>query len=257
VDLKSGYKRTAAGVIPEDWQVEPLGGIGRWFSGGTPSKADATYWNGDIPWISAKDMKMPRLHDAIDHISRKAVSEGARLLPAGAILMVVRGMILAHSFPAARAECQVAFNQDIKAVVTRGDVDGNFVLQWLLSNRKRILSITTESTHGTKRLPTEMLFRQEFSCPPRPEQEAIAEALNDADALIESLEQLIAKKRHLKEAAMQELLTGKKRLPGFTGEWAVRALGARRTGSVERRDDPVDARSRLLGWRCCPMDFFR
>ena len=57
------------------------------------------------------------------------------------------------------------------------------------------------------------------SLPAKAEQEAIAEALSDADALIESLEQLIAKKRHLKQGAMQELLTGKKRLPGFSGEW--------------------------------------
>jgi len=61
--------------------------------------------------------------------------------------------------------------------------------------------------------------------PPKAEQEAIAEALSDADALIESLEQLIAKKRQIKQGAMQELLTGKKRLPGFDGEWEVKRLG--------------------------------
>lgn len=61
--------------------------------------------------------------------------------------------------------------------------------------------------------------------PPLPEQAAIAEALSDADALIESLEQLVAKKRHLKQGTMQELLTGKKRLPGFSGEWEVKRLG--------------------------------
>lgn len=60
--------------------------------------------------------------------------------------------------------------------------------------------------------------------PTKAEQEAIAEALSDADALIESLEQLIAKKRHIKQGAMQELLTGKKRLPGFSGEWQVKRL---------------------------------
>ena len=59
----------------------------------------------------------------------------------------------------------------------------------------------------------------------RAEQEAIAEALSDADALIESLEQLLAKKRHIKQGAMQELLTGKKRLPGFSGKWALKGFG--------------------------------
>ena len=61
--------------------------------------------------------------------------------------------------------------------------------------------------------------------PTKAEQEAIAEVLSDADALIESLEQLLAKKRNLKQGAMQELLTGKRRLPGFSGEWEVKALG--------------------------------
>ncbi len=61
--------------------------------------------------------------------------------------------------------------------------------------------------------------------PPLPEQRVIAQALSDADALIESLEQLLAKKRHLKQGAMQELLTGKKRLPGFSGEWEAKRLG--------------------------------
>ena len=61
--------------------------------------------------------------------------------------------------------------------------------------------------------------------PTKAEQKAIAEALSDADALIESLKQLIAKKRQIKQGAMQELLTGKKRLPGFSGEWEVKRLG--------------------------------
>jgi len=68
----------------------------------------------------------------------------------------------------------------------------------------------------------------EFLIPAPPscaEQKAIAEALSDADALIESLEQLVAKKHHLKQGTMQELLTGKKRLPGFSGEWEVKRLG--------------------------------
>ena len=71
------------------------------------------------------------------------------------------------------------------------------------------------------------------------EQEAIAEALSDADALIESLEQLLAKKRQIKQGAMQELLTGKKRLPGFSGEWEVKRLGEVahiKTGSRNNQD---------------------
>ena len=171
-------------------------------------------------------MKVPRLWDSIDHISPKAVSDGARVLPVGAVLIVIRGMILAHSFPVARAERPLAFNQDMKAVVTRPDVDSNFLLYWLTSNGQRLLSLTTESTHGTKRLPSESLFRETLHRPPFDEQRAIAAALSDVDALLAKLDQLIAKKRNLKQAAMQQLLTCQTRLPGFCGLWPTVRLGA-------------------------------
>jgi type I restriction enzyme S subunit len=225
MDVKADYKPTEARTIPQNWDLRPLGTIGRWFSGTTPSMSNRAYWYGDIPWVSPKDMKVSRLFGAIDHITAKAVTDGAKVLPIGAILVVTRGMILAHTFPVARAERPLAFNQDIKAVVSVDDIDSTFLLYWLTANSKRLLSLTTESTHGTKRLPTEMLFRELVSCPPTIEQEAIADALRDVDDLVESLEYLLAKRYQIKNGAMQELLTGKKRLPGFSGEWGVKVLG--------------------------------
>lgn len=224
--VRARYKQTAVGEIPVDWHVELLGRIGQWYSGGTPSLSNELYWSGDIPWVSPKDMKLPRLSDAIDHISPKAVADGARVLPVGAVLMVIRGMILAHSFPVARVESPLAFNQDIKAVVPRSDIDSNYVLYWLMAHKQYLRGLITESTHGTKRLPTEALFRQEFCVPPLPEQRAIATALSDVDALLAKLDALVAKKRNLKQAAMQQLLTGRTRLPGFSGKWDVKRLGA-------------------------------
>ena len=225
MDVRPGYKRTEVGVIPDSWNLRPLGELGKWLSGGTPSMSIDSYWSGEFPWVSAKDMKASRLHDSIDHITSKAVADGARLAPAGTVLIVIRGMILAHSFPVGRAERSLAFNQDIKAVIAGADVDSNFLLYWLMANGEKLRGLTTESTHGTKRLPTEMLLRELVACPPPLEQEAIADALTDADALIESLEQLLTKKRQIKKGAMQELLTGKKRLPGFSGKWEIKRLG--------------------------------
>ena len=225
MELKPGYKQTEDGPIPADWTAVRLGDIGKWFSGGTPSMANPAYWGGEIPWVSPKDMKVSRLHGAIDHVSDEAIGNGTRLMPTGALLVVIRGMILAHSFPVARAERPLAFNQDLKAVVTRDDIDSNFVLHWLSSNTQQLRHLATDSTHGTKRIPTESLFRAKCICPPLPEQRAIAEALGDVDAPLDALIQLIAKKRDLKQAAMQQLLTGQTRLPGFAGEWELKRLG--------------------------------
>lgn len=219
---ETGCGLTDSVAYPDDWQSCPLGEVGKWYSGGTPSMSNAAYWNGDIPWVSAKDMKVSRLRDSEDHISKKAVADGARLIPIGSVLMVIRGMILAHTFPVARVEKPLAFNQDLKAVVAGDGIDSNFLLFWLLANTQHFLGLTTESTHGTKRLPPETLFRVPFPLPTKAEQEAIAGALSDADALIESLEQLVAKKRQIKHGAMQELLTGRRRLTGFTKSTAYK-----------------------------------
>lgn len=210
--MKPGYKQTEVGVIPEEWAIEPLGKAGRWFSGGTPSMANDLYWNGDIPWVSAKDMKVSRLYDSILHVCEKAVGNGTRTAPTGAVLMVVRGMILAHTLPVALAMRPVAFNQDMKAIVSRDGVHSEFILVWLQANSQRVLGIASESTHGTKRFASGDLFALEVALPALPEQRAIAEALSDLDGLLGGLDRLIAKKRDLKQAAMQQLLTGKIRL---------------------------------------------
>ncbi len=219
------YKPTDVGDIPEEWVIAPLGEAGRWLSGGTPSLANDQYWNGDIPWVSAKDMKLSRLSDSILHITELAVGNGTRLAPVGAILLVVRGMILAHTLPVALALRRVAFNQDLKVLVPRNGVHSEFILFWLLANSQRVLGIASESTHGTKRLASSDLFALPVALPPLHEQLAIATALTDVDALLDALDLLIAKKRDLKQAAMQQLLTGQTRLPGYVADWGTRRLG--------------------------------
>ena len=182
------------------------------------------FWDGAVPWVSAKDMKTPRLHDSMLHVSEKAIGNGTRLAQTGAVLIVVRGMILAHSLPVARAERPIAFNQDIKALTTGAEVDSEFMLHWLRANSQQILGIATESTHGTKRIQTDDLFAVPVALPALSEQRAIAKALNDVDALLAGLDRLIAKKRDLKQAAMQQLLTGSVRLPGFADTWATTSI---------------------------------
>ena len=213
-------------TLREGWVTEPLGKVGKWFSGGTPRMSEAQYWYGDIPWVSPKDMKVARINDTVDHVTNLAIGNGTRVIPTGTVLMVVRGMILARAFPVAIAAKPLAFNQDVRALVTREGVESSYVLYWLQSKESQFLSICSESTHGTKRIPSESLFAQELALPPLPEQRAIATALSDVDALLAGLDALIAKKRDLKQAALQQLLTGKQRLPGFSGAWEVRRLGA-------------------------------
>ena len=199
--------------------LPPWGHSGATLSGGTPPSSDGRFWGGDIPWISSKDMKVSRLHDCVDHVTPLALGNGTRLVQPGTILTVVRGMSLAHSFPVAIVERPVAFNQDLKAFVPHPDVGGEFILRRLEANQSRLLLLATGASHGTKRIPTGDLLVSRVPLPPHVEQHAIAEALSDVESLFEAMEAMIAKKRARRQGAMQQLLTGRARLPGT--RWGV------------------------------------
>ena len=206
------FKRTEIGEIPEEWKLMPLGDVGSWSSGGTPSKRQPEYWNGAIPWVSPKDMKQIRIDDAIDHVSKAAIDKGTRVTPRDSILVVVRGMILAHTFPVALTLTDVAFNQDIKALVPNEHFAPEFLLYWLDGQQKRVISLVDSSSHGTKRLPTSKLFAELVPCPQLDEQENIAQLLRSHDLYGTSV--TVAKEGMItvKSALTSVLLTGELRV---------------------------------------------
>ena len=97
------------------------------WSGGTPRKSVREYWGGKIPWVSGKDLKSPSLDDAIDHVTAEGVEAGSRVAPTESVLLLVRGMGLAKDLPVAVINRPMAFNQDVKALVSRGDYPGRFL----------------------------------------------------------------------------------------------------------------------------------
>ena len=206
------FKQTEIGEVPETWEVVRLGDVGDWLSGGTPSKQESSLWMGPIPWVSPKDMKRPRICDAIDHVSKDALSRGTQLAPVGSILMVVRGMILAHTFPVAVTVGPVAFNQDIKALVPASRFESDFILYWLQERGSEILNLTDVSNHGTKRLPSELLFDSKVPAPSKEEQIEIVEILRSFDGRRESEQAWMAQLREVKSALMSVLLTGEVRV---------------------------------------------
>ncbi|CAA9891999.1 Type I restriction modification DNA specificity domain protein [Candidatus Methylobacter favarea] len=221
MELRPGYKQTEAGVILEDWDVKQLGEvIEKIVGGGTPSRSIQHYWGGEIPWVTVKDFATFNPRHSQEAITRTGLQNSAsHLIPKGTLITSTR-MALGK---AAVYEVDVAINQDLKALFLKPVLKTQFLHYWFQYHEKIIDDMGSGSTVKGISLPD--LKKIEFLLPTRPEQEAIAEALSDADALIESLEQLIIKKRHIKQGAMQQLLSGKKRLPGFSGEWQVKRLG--------------------------------
>ncbi len=131
--------------------------IGHWSSGKTPSRDRKDFWNGDFPWVSPKDMKTELIVDSEEHISREGRDASVEV-GAGALLIVVRGMILAHSFPVGITARPVAFNQDMKAITPCDAFLPEYIFNWFRWATPTILGRISDSSHGTKRLSMDELF---------------------------------------------------------------------------------------------------
>jgi type I restriction enzyme S subunit len=139
-------------VVPDGWSLKTIRELCQILSGGTPSKSNTSFWRGNIPWVSGKDMKSPRLYDSIDHIDEAGLSAGSRLAPTGAVFLLVRGMGLAKDLPVAVAKCPMAFNQDIKALIPHSGISGAFLRAAIYQRRDQLLSRIVPSAHGTMTL---------------------------------------------------------------------------------------------------------
>jgi len=194
--------------LPAGWTKKPLAQLCRIMSGGTPPKSEARYWSGDIPWVSGKDMKSPRLSDTIDHVSEEAIGAGTRMAPAGSVFLLVRGMGLAKDLPVAVATRPMAFNQDVKALVPKHPGAGYFIRSAIYQRRSELLGRIVPSAHGTMTLNLDDIETFDIPTPSDPsESDAIGHALELLeDSSRKSVEELSALLR-LKEAAMRTLFT--------------------------------------------------
>ncbi|MCC8361609.1 restriction endonuclease subunit S [Lysobacter sp. A6] len=188
-----------------EWAPQSLEQLVEFRSGGTPSKENPDFWNGTIPWVSAKDMKTFLLNDTQDHISTSAVEAGAKLAPARAILILTRGMTLLKDVPICVLLREMSFNQDLKALRVKPTSDGRFIAFMLIASKARLLRLVDIAGHGTGKLDTDKLKAMEFFLPGRNEQERIADCLLSVDAQIAAeSDQLAALKVH-KQALIQQL----------------------------------------------------
>ncbi|MAY36432.1 MAG: restriction endonuclease subunit S [Spongiibacteraceae bacterium] len=198
-------------MVPEGWIPSQIGDIAKFSSGGTPSKKNADYWGGDEPWISGKDLKTHYLASSIDSLTDEGFKR-AKKAPKGSSLILVRGMTLLKDFPVGYATREVAFNQDLKALVPEESVDGLFLSFLLVAEKHKILQLVSTAGHGTGRLDTQSIQEYPVNLPPLSEQKKIAQILSAWDKAITTTEHLLANSQQQKKALMQQLLTGKKRL---------------------------------------------
>lgn len=223
MEVRPGYKLIDGSEIPADWRPRTLADIAEVTAGGTPSRANSAYWNGDIPWVTTSEVDFHGINSAGQFITQEGLNNSAaKLLPRGTLLMALYGQGKTRG-KVAVLEIEAATNQACAAISLRPGVSCEFVFHFLASKYEAIRNLS--NTGNQENLNSSLVRSITVFLPPEAEQHAIATALSDVDALIDGLTRLIAKKRDLKQAAMQQLLTGQTRLPGFIEEWEVKRLG--------------------------------
>lgn len=206
-------------AIPKTWSVAALWELGTLNGGGTPSKTVDHYWNGDIPWVSPKDMKQDAIFDSEDHITEHALNNSAtKLIPSNSVLLVTRSGILAHTFPVAITMVPVTVNQDLKALTPFDGIEAKY-LAWLLrANAKRILETCTKDGTTVNSIETSRLKDLSVPIAPHMEQLRIVAKIemlfSELDKGIESLKTAQAQLKVYRQALLKHAFEG-----NLTAEW--------------------------------------
>ena len=227
-EVPVGYKRTEVGVIPEDWRVESISSVADVKTGPFGSALhERDYVDDGTPIITVEHLS----EHGIIHHSLPLVSDADRSrlksygLRTGDIVFSRVGSVDRNSLVSKEEEGWL-FSGRLLRVRTLDSTTYPPYLSYHFHSepfKKRVRGVAVGQTMAS--LNTQILKAVCVVLPTTPEQRAIAEALSDVDGLLAALEALIAKKRAVKQAAMQQLLTGKSRLPGFSGSWGTTTLG--------------------------------
>lgn len=220
MELKQGYKLTDVGVIPEDWNVCRFLDAVRIANGQVDPKVE--------PYKSMVLVAPDHIESGTGRLLAKQSAAEQRAI-SGKYLFSSGDIVYSKIRPYLRKAVLASFDGLCSADMyplkpTDGMVSG-YLLAVILGDRFSRYAESVSVRSGMPKINRVELAEFDLLRPPTVEQTAIASALSDVDALIAGLEKLIAKKRDLKQAAMQQLLTGQTRLPGFSGEWMVKRLG--------------------------------
>jgi type I restriction enzyme S subunit len=202
------------GEVPANWKTKKLKHLVTFFSGGTPSKDKKDYWDGNIPWVSPKDMKRRYLSSSTDSITEKAVKRTTiKLLDSGYVLIVVRGMILAKKIPVAVSTAPLTINQDMKAMMPSKECFPEYLLFLLDGLHEELSVLLEESGHGTKTLPTDNLGNFLLPLPSQDEQAKIILHIKEIDRHFDHTISTVHKQSEslcdFKQVVISEAVTGK------------------------------------------------
>ena len=220
-EVPEGYQRTILGIEPRSWNKSRIDKICRLSSGSTPRRDAVENFNGDILWVTSGELKRRTIWDTREKISETAVvNSHLEIYDPGTVVIAIYGLEAAGirgTVSIIGKQCTIS--QACMAFTEFKGVDNEFFYYWYLNNGQ---VIGLRYAQGTKQqnLSTDIVGSFPICFPSQGEQQRIAAILTTQDKVIELKERRLAEKQRQKKYLMQQLLTGKKRLPGFSGEWS-------------------------------------
>ncbi|EIM6783860.1 restriction endonuclease subunit S [Escherichia coli] len=215
-------------MVPKGWELSSIGKISDVSSGGTPSRNNEAYWNGNIPWVTTAEVQFKIIEDTVEKITEEGLANSsAKLFPAGTILMAMYGQGKTRG-QVAKLGIDASTNQACAAIVLHTGYEVDFYYQFLISQYENIREMANSG--GQQNLSGGIVKSIPVPVPPLTEQKKIAKILSTWDNAISVTEKLLTNSQQQKKALMQQLLTGQKRLLDengvrFSGDWNSSKLG--------------------------------
>ncbi|MEL4392126.1 restriction endonuclease subunit S [Shewanella algae] len=215
-------------MVPNGWKLSTIEEISSVSSGGTPSRKNSSYWNGNIPWVTTAEVQFKIIEDTAEKITEEGLANSsAKLFPVDTILMAMYGQGKTRG-QVAKLGIEASTNQACAAIILKSEYYVDYYYQFLISQYKNIREMSNSG--GQENLSGGIVKSIQVPVPPLSEQKKIAQILSTWDKAITTTEQLLANSQQQKKALMQQLLTGKKRLLDkngvrFSGDWNALNLG--------------------------------
>lgn len=214
-------------MVPNGWKLDTIEEISSVSSGGTPSRTNESYWNGNIPWVTTAEVQFKIIEDTAEKITEEGLANSsAKLFPVDTILIAMYGQGKTRG-QVAKLGIEASTNQACAAIILKAGYHVDYYYQFLISQYDNIREMANSG--GQENLSGGIVKSIKVPVPPLPEQKKIAQILSTWDRAISTTEQLLANSQQQKKALMQQLLTGKKRLRDnkgvrFCGEWKLDKL---------------------------------
>lgn len=215
-EVPEGYVKKRKVVIPQQWGLPQIKDIASISSGSTPNRNNSEYWNGNIAWVTTGELSSGHVNHTSELITVKAVKETKmRIYPQGTLLMAMYGQGKTRG-TVAILEIDAAVNQACAAITVK-DGESKFLFYQLKNSYQDIRKLS--NIGNQENLNADIIKTYQVPWAPDEEQERISTILTTQDKVIELKGKRLAEKQRQKKYLMQQLLTGKKRLPGFSGAW--------------------------------------